>query len=49
MSNAQVIHSLGPPEVMRREDWELPDPGPGGVQIWNGRCGICSLNELTTQ
>ena len=34
MSKAQVIHELGPPEVMRWQEWPVPDPTAGEVRIF---------------
>ena len=33
MNKAQVIHGLGPPDVMRWQEWHLPDPAPGEVRM----------------
>lgn len=40
MSRAQVIHELGPPEVMQWEDWPLPDPEPGEVRLRHTAIGV---------
>ena len=40
MSRAQVIHELGPPEVMQWEDWPLPDPEPGEVRLRHKAIGV---------
>jgi NADPH2:quinone reductase len=40
MSKAQVIHALGPPEVMRWQDWPVPDPGPGEVRLRHTAIGV---------
>ena len=40
MSKAQVIHELGPPEVMRWEDWPVSDLGPGEVLLRHTAIGV---------
>ena len=40
MSKAQVIHKLGPPEVMQWEDWPVPDPAPGEVRLRHTAVGV---------
>ncbi|MGD2139006.1 MAG: quinone oxidoreductase [Burkholderiales bacterium] len=40
MSKAQVIHRLGPPEVMRWEAWPAPDPAAGEVRIRHTAIGV---------
>lgn len=40
MSNAQVIHKLGPPGVMQWEDWPVPEPGPGEVRLRHTAVGV---------
>jgi NADPH2:quinone reductase len=40
MSKAQVIHELGPPEVMQWEDWAVPDPAPGEVRLRHTAVGV---------
>ena len=40
MSKAQVVHELGPPEVMRWEDWPVPDPALGEVRMRHTAIGI---------
>lgn len=40
MTKAQVIRELGPPEVMRWEDWEVPPPGEGEVRIRHTAIGV---------
>ena len=40
MSKAQVIHRLGPPEVMQWQDWPVPDPGPGEVRLRHTAIGV---------
>jgi len=40
MSKAQVIHELGPPEVMQWEDWPVADPGPGEVLLRHTAVGV---------
>ena len=40
MSKAQVIHELGPPDAMVWQDWPVPDPGPGEVQIRHTAVGV---------
>ncbi len=40
MSRAQVIHALGGPEVMRWEEWAVPDPAPGEVRMRHTAIGV---------
>ena len=40
MNKAQVIHSLGPPEVMKWQEWHLPDPAPGEVRLRHTAVGV---------
>ena len=40
MTKAQVIHKLGPPSVMRWEDWPVPDPEPGEVRLRHTAVGV---------
>ena len=40
MTKAQVIRELGPPEVMRWEDWEVPPPGEGEVRMRHTAIGV---------
>lgn len=40
MSKAQVIHKLGPPNAMRWEDWPVPGPGTGEVQLRHTAIGL---------
>ncbi|NRG19133.1 quinone oxidoreductase [Rhizobiales bacterium] len=40
MSKAQVIHKLGPPEVMHWQDWAVPDPAPGEVRLRHTAIGV---------
>lgn len=40
MPNAQVIHQLGPPSVMQWQDWPVPDPAPGEVQLRHTAIGV---------
>lgn len=40
MSQAQVIHQLGPPGNMRWQDWPVPDPGPGEVRLRHTAIGV---------
>ncbi len=40
MTKAQVIHELGPPEVMQWQDWPLPDPAPGEVRLRHTATGV---------
>ena len=40
MSKAQVIHALGAPEAMQREDWPVPDPAPGEVRLRHTAVGV---------
>lgn len=40
MSMAQVIHELGPPEVMRWQDWPVPQPAAGEVRIRHVAIGV---------
>lgn len=38
------IHETGGPEVMRYEAWEVPDPGPGEVQVRQTAIGVNYLD-----
>ena len=38
MPMAQVIHELGPPDVMQWQEWPVDDPGPGEVRVRQGIC-----------
>ncbi len=40
MSKAQVIHELGPADAMRWEDWPVPDPAAGEVQLRHTAVGV---------
>ena len=40
MPMAQVIHELGPPDVMKWQEWPVPDPGPGEVRIRHTAIGF---------
>ena len=40
MSKAQVIHELGPPSIMRWEDWPVPDPAAGEVRLRHTAVGV---------
>ena len=40
MNKAQVIHSLGPPDVMKWQEWHLPDPAPGEVRLRHTAVGV---------
>ena len=40
MSKAQVIHKLGTPNAMRWQDWPVPDPGAGEVQLRHTAIGL---------
>lgn len=40
MPKAQVIHKLGPPDVMNWEDWALPEPSPGEVRLRHTAVGV---------
>ena len=40
MPKAQVIHKLGPPEVMQWEDWPVPDLAPGEVRLRHTAIGV---------
>lgn len=40
MAKAQVIHRLGPPEVMKWEEWDVPDPAPGEVRLRHTAIGV---------
>ncbi len=40
MSKAQVIHQLGPPEVMQWEDWPVPEPAAGEVRLRHTAIGV---------
>ena len=37
---AQVIHRLGPPDVMEWQEWPVPDPGPGEVRLRHTAIGV---------
>ena len=37
---AQVVHELGPPNVMRWENWSVPDPASGEVQLQHTAIGV---------
>lgn len=40
MSKAQVIHELGPPEVMQWEEWAVPDPAADEVRLRHTAIGV---------
>ena len=40
MTRAQVIHTLGGPEVMQWQDWSVPDPQPGEVRLRHTAIGM---------
>lgn len=40
MSKAQVIHKLGPPEVMQWQEWAVTDPAPGEVRLRHTAIGV---------
>lgn len=40
MSKAQVIHNLGAPDVMKWEEWHVPDPAPGEVRLRHTAVGV---------
>ena len=40
MSKAQVIHALGPPDVMQWEDWPVTDPSAGEVRLRHTAVGV---------
>lgn len=40
MNKAQVIHRLGPPDVMQWQDWPVPDPGLGEVRLRHTAVGV---------
>jgi NADPH2:quinone reductase len=40
MNKAQVIHELGPPDVMCWEDWEVPPPGEDEVRLRHTAIGV---------
>ncbi len=40
MSKAQVIHQLGPPEVMQWQEWAVPDPASGEVRLRHTAVGV---------
>ncbi len=40
MPKAQVIHQLGPPNVMQWQDWPVPDPASGEVQLRHTAVGV---------
>ena len=40
MNKAQVIHRMGPPEVMQWEAWPVPEPGPGEVRLRHTAIGV---------
>lgn len=40
MPKAQVLHELGPPDVMKWEDWDVPAPAAGEVRIRHTAVGV---------
>ena len=40
MSHAHVIHGFGPPSVMTWQEWPVPEPGRGEVQIRHTAVGV---------
>ncbi|MGI8560845.1 MAG: quinone oxidoreductase family protein [Luteimonas sp.] len=40
MSKAQVVHELGPPQVMTWQDWPVPDPAAGEVRVRHTAVGV---------
>lgn len=40
MSMAQVIHEQGSPEVMRWQEWSIPQPAPGEVRVRHTAIGV---------
>ena len=40
MTRAQVIHTLGAPEVMQWQQWAVPDPAAGEVRIRHTAVGV---------
>lgn len=40
MNKAQVIHRLGPPDVMQWQDWPVPDPAQGEVRLRHTAIGV---------
>ena len=40
MPKAQVIHELGPPDVMQWQEWDVPDPSPGEVRLRHTAVGF---------
>lgn len=40
MPKAQVIHALGPPNVMTWQDWDVPDPAPEEVRVRHTAVGV---------
>ncbi|MEZ5657977.1 MAG: quinone oxidoreductase [Burkholderiaceae bacterium] len=40
MNKAQVIHRLGPPDVMQWQEWPVPDPAPGEVRLRHTAVGV---------
>ncbi|MFB9150816.1 quinone oxidoreductase family protein [Roseovarius ramblicola] len=40
MNKAQVIHRLGPPDVMQWQDWPVPDPARGEVRLRHTAIGV---------
>ena len=40
MPKAQVIHKKGPPSCMQWEEWDVPDPSFGEVQIKHTAIGV---------
>lgn len=40
MTKAQVIHKVGPPEVMNWEEWVVPEPAAGEVQLRHTAIGV---------
>ena len=40
ITKAQVLHNLGPPEVMRWQEWEVKPPEPNEVCIKHTAIGV---------
>ena len=40
MPKAQVLHELGAPEVMKWQEWDVPDPAPGEVRLRHTAVGV---------
>ena len=40
MPMAQVLHEKGPPNVMKWQEWAVPDPAPGEVRVRHTAVGV---------